>query len=201
MTYASTIGARDDYFRWQFQGFTPRKSSVAQEIEVDEAQAKNRQGKVRRTFHRSATVISLGSPTAEATEVEADFLNVAEQYSELDEIRGLVRSFAGMAAGWDGPDSIAALDGVVDDALEVLQNWARDIDIPEPVLAYDGTLALEIYDDDGLTKGGIEFKGLHKAVYTVISETELVTSGTFNADSPSEIIRSIGRIRRALSSK
>ena len=200
MTDANTIGAPDDYFSCQFQDVTPNKRSVAIETEIDETPAKWRQEKVQRTHRMSPTVLSYGSRTVKTTEV-ADYLNFAERHSELDEIRGIVRGFSNLDAGWDGPDSIAVLGGVVDDVLEVLQRWERDIDIPEPVMAYDGTLALEIYDSNGHTKGGVEFKGLHKAVYTVISGTELVTSGTFNVDSPSEIIKSIEHIRHALSSR
>ena len=200
MTDGSTIGAPGDYFSIQFQDVTPSKSSVAIGFEIDEAPAKGRHEEVQRTYRRSPTVISLGSRTAKTTEI-ADYLNVAKRHSELDKIRGIVRDFANLDAGWDGPDSIAALGGVVDDVLEVLQRWERDIDIPEPVMACDGTIALEVYDSNGFTKGGVEFKGLHKAVYTVISGTELVTSGTFNVDSPSEIIKSIEHFRHAHSSK
>ncbi|SEQ34854.1 hypothetical protein [Thalassovita taeanensis] len=203
MTYASTIGTADDYFCRQFPGsfLKNRTFSRRSEIEQKEVEVNRLPAKAQRTFRVPRIVASMNAPTVEATVIEADYLKATSAPTELDDVRGAVRSFAELAAGWDGPDSSPALSGVIDDALEVLQNWSGDIDTPEPVMAFDGSVALELYDEEGFTRGGLEFKGNHRAVYTVISGCDIITSGTFNAGSLSEIIRSIHLIRRALSAQ
>ncbi|NVK54670.1 MAG: hypothetical protein HWE26_03585 [Alteromonadaceae bacterium] len=203
MIHASTIGAAEDYFTPQHSGFTLKNRSISLEREGDLKEVKVRYlpAKAQRTFRVSRTVVEASAPTAEATEIEADYLDATSVLSELDDVRGALRSFEELDAGWDGPDSSPALPGVIDDALEVLQNWLGDIDTPEPAMAFDGSVALELYDEEGFTRGGVEFKGNHKAVYTVISETEILSSGTFNAGSLSEIIKSINCIRLALSAE
>lgn len=199
----STVGTTEDYLRRQFPGFNPRNMTMPREqvIEPNEAKDIHLPAKTLRTFSASKTVRLLGALTAKDTETDTDYLDVNSTPTELDVVRGAVRNFEKLAAGWDGPDSSPALPGVIDDALEVLQNWVEDIGTPEPVLAFDGSVALELYDEKGFTRGGVEFKGNHRAIYTVISETEVLRSGTFNASSPSEIIRSIHSIRRALLSE
>ncbi|WP_339821503.1 hypothetical protein [Sulfitobacter dubius] len=203
MTHASTIGAADDYFGRQFFGFSLKNRTYSPEPEIEQKKVKfdRLPVKARRTFSVSATVASLGAPTAEATEIEAGYLDSTNAPTELDDVRGAVRSFAELAEGWDGPDSGPALPGVIDDALEVLQNWSRDIDTPEPVMAFDGSIALELYDEKGFTRGGLEFKGNRRAVYTVISGTKILSSGNFDAGSLSEIIKSIRCIQRSLSTE
>jgi hypothetical protein len=133
----------------------------------------------------------------EALQINNEFASLSG-FDALDDIRGVVRSFDHLVDGWDGPDSRGALEGVVQDALEVLQNWLDDMETPEPVLAFDGSISLELYDDDGFTKGGIELIGGHKAVFTVISRSRVIDSGTFNTISSREIIQTITKMRRAL---
>lgn len=156
---------------------------------------------VVRTFRSSKTVTELGSLTAQRSEAEPLHLSSLPDFSDVDEVRRILRGFETVPAGWDGPDSQPPIDGVVQDALEVLQNWASNLGIPEPVLVFDGSVALEIYDDQGFTRGGIEFHGEHQAVFTVVSRSELLASGTFDAGSLSDIVRSLSKIERALSSK
>lgn len=195
----NTIGAAEDYFILPFPKVTWKNRTLPRESESEPKVANsNRQSaKARRTFR--ATKSNLSSPTFEVADIDVDYLNALTALTELDEVRGAVRSFAELAAGWDGPDSNQALPGVIDDALEVLQNWPTALDTPEPVMAFDGSVALELYDDEGFSKGGVEFKGSHRAVYTVISKTEILSCGTFDAGSLSEIIKSIHCIKNALS--
>lgn len=200
MMHASTIGAANDYFDPLFFGFNAKNRTLGErEVELKELKLQNLPAKAQRTFRVSRTVVEASAPTAEVTGIDSEYLDMTSAPTELDDVRGVVRSFAELEAGWDGPDSSSALPGVVDDALEVLQNWSGDMDIPEPAMAFDGSIVLELYNDAGLTRGGVEFKGNRKAVYTVISETEILSSGTFNAGSPGEIIKSISVIRLALS--
>jgi hypothetical protein len=203
MMHASTIGAADDYFRLQFPGFNARNRTISRDREAELKGSKGMllPAKAQRTFRMSIPVVEASAPSVEAVEIEADYLDATITPTELDKVRGALRSFAELDAGWDGPDSSPALPGVIDDALEVLQNWSRDIDTPEPAMAFDGSVAIELYNEEGFTRGGIEFKGNRKAVYTVISETKILSSGTFNAGSLREIIKSINCIRLALSTE
>lgn len=203
MMHASSIGAAEDYFGGQFSGFTLKNRTVSPDSEIEKKRVRESHlpSKSKRTFHVSRAFVSLTAPTVEVNEIETEYLDATSAPTELDDVRGEVRDFGDLAAGWDGPDSRPVLPGVIDDVLEVLQNWSGDIDTPEPVMAFDGSVALELYDGKGFTRGGVEFIGNHRAVYTVISETEVISSGTFNAASPSEIIKSIQRIRRALSAE
>ena len=85
--------------------------------------------------------------------------------------------------------NVQAKPGVVDDALMVLQNWPwpGGMEIPESVMVFDGSAVIEIYDEKGFTKGGVEFVGKHRAVYTVVSGSKVLGSGTFDASSQREI--------------
>lgn len=198
---ASTIGAADDYFGGQFSGFTPKNRTVSREREIETKAAKGSHwpAMAKRTFRRLGTEISSSAPTVGVT--EADYVNATRAPTELDDVRGAVRSFAELAVGWDGPDSGPALPSVIDDALEVLQIWSGDIGTPEPVMAFDGSVALELYDQEGFSRGGVEFKGDHRAIFTVISKTKILNSGNFDARSVSEIITSIRCIQSALSTE
>jgi len=208
MNTASTANPVNDYLPL-FEGFEAVGSTAtgkwlpgtfAGETEEDAGTlATENDSVLNRTFRASKTVLNLGSDSAKTAEAEIVFFGETSEDDELDDVRGAIRSFEDVAEGWDGPYSRPPIIGVVQDALEVLQNWANDLEMPEPVLAFDGTISLELYDEDGLTKGGFEFLGQHKAVFTVVSKSCLVTSGTFDAESPGEIIRSISRVRRALS--
>lgn len=203
MTYASTVGAAEDYFGTQFFGVSSknRTISLGREDERKGGKVNRLPANAQRTFSGSEIVVSLRDSTVKANEIESDYLDATSAPTELDDVRGTVRSFAELAVGWDGPDSSSALPGVIDDALEVLQNWTGGIDTPEPVMTFDGSVALELYDDKGFTRGGLEFKGNRRAVYTVISGTEILSSGTFDAGSLSEIIKSIKCIQHSLSAE
>jgi hypothetical protein len=203
MMNPSTIGATDDYFSRQFLGFTPKNWTAAREhkIVTKDTKVSHRPAKAQRTFRRLGTTASISAPAAEAPMADVDYVDVTCVPTKLDDVRGEVRSFAELAAGWDGPDSSPALPGVIDDALEVLQSWSREIGIPEPEMAFEGTVALELYDEEGFSRGGVEFKGNHRAIYTVISKTKILSSGTFNASLLSEIIKSVQCIQNALSTE
>jgi hypothetical protein len=203
MMNPSTIGATDDYFSGQFSGFTPKNCTAVGELEngAKEVKVSHRLAKAQRTFRRLGAKLSISATTAEAAMVEVDYVDVTCVPTRLDEVRGAVRSFGELTVGWDGPDSSPALPNVIDDALEVLQIWSGDLDTPEPVMAFDGSVALELYDEEGFSRGGVEFKGNHRAIYTVISKTKILSSGTFNASLLSEIIKSVQCIQNALSTE
>ena len=118
--------------------------------------------------------------------------------AQLDDVRGTVRIFEALNDGWDGEDSRAPIEGVVDDALEVLQHWRGEVAVPEANLSFDGVLSLELYQENGMTLGGVEFIGQHQAIFTVVSETKILHTGRFNAEKPSEIMGGIELIHEAL---
>ena len=89
--------------------------------------------------------------------------------SELDEALAIVRSFSKLTYGWDEPNSLAPSSDVIDDALVVLQNWPGDEILPEPTAGVDGRIALEIYDNDGFSLGGVELVGENHAIYQLLS--------------------------------
>lgn len=205
MTFASTISTSSDYLEPLRSGFASL-TSTAQRAVDPKTRRRPLKEIISGSYQKSTNAIDAltigddvdGGLVENLAVADLDIGDV-EASKKLDEVRGIVRSFEQVQEGWDGPDSSRPVAGVIQDALEVLQNWVSAIDKPEPALAFDGTVALELYDDEGLTRGGIEFVGQHRAVFTIISDTNLISSGTFDAGSPGEIIRSIAEMRRALS--
>lgn len=116
----------------------------------------------------------------------------------IDKTLSFIRLFSELLDGWDGPDSFAAKPDVVDDAIVVLQNWPSKIGIPEPSLGCDGNLVLELFDCQGLSKGGVEMIGGHRAVFTGISGLEVLCSGSFDTQTTSNILHALATLEAAL---
>ncbi len=102
---------------------------------------------------------------------------------EFDEVREILSSFNDMKGGWDGPESQPPKPGIVENALKFIDLWPTGLNIPEPELGGDGNLELVLYDNDGFSRGGIEFIGNGRAAFAVISGSGVTASGTFDADS------------------
>lgn len=117
---------------------------------------------------------------------------------EIDQAQSLIRSFSELLDGWDGPDSFAAKPHVVDDAIVVLQNWPSRIATPEPSLGCDGNLVLELFDDRGLSMGGVEMIGYHRAIFTAIGGSTVLGSGSFDSQATSEILHALAVLEAAL---
>lgn len=128
-------------------------------------------------------------------------VNPVDESPQINEVRKILRGFLDMNEGWDGPGSVPPRRGVIKDASEFLGFWPSDLDVPDPELGPDGTVALELYEDEGFSRGGFDFKGDGKATFTVLSRLKIIASGTFRADSIGEIVRSISKFKSALSSE
>lgn len=119
--------------------------------------------------------------------------------SERDFLLAQVRAYELFEDGWDGPDSFAAKEGVVEDALTVLQYWPVALELPEPGLCVDGNIVLEVYDEDGLSNGGIELIGDHVGIYSVVHGEETILVDRFNALSSTELLFALAAMKNELS--
>ena len=150
----------------------------------------------RRSFVLRDVVIGWASPTV-ATD---DELVIDEPLSrtELDEALSIVREFERLSDGWDGPTSSAPSCDVVEDALVVLQNWPMGDLVPEPAVGSDGRIALELYDDEGFTLGGIEVTGERTAIYSIVQRTQILSTGRIDTTSQASIIKALSHFRQHL---
>ncbi len=144
--------------------------------------------------------ISSKSPTAADTGMEENTLEFNEPIvrSKLDDLLEIVCGFKALTDGWDDADSLAPNLDVISDALVVLQNWPRSNLVPEPTVGIDGRIALEIYDKDGFTQGGVELIGNHLAIFSALDRTKLLGSGRFNTEHQSEILQALSHINKLL---
>lgn len=111
--------------------------------------------------------------------------------SILADAFNIIRGFHDIVDGWDGEGSRAPKVEIISDALTLLQNWPESIGAPEPVLEFDGNIALELYTDDGFTSGGVELVGNNEAIYTVVAGQELIKSGVLNTKLQKQIIKTM----------
>ena len=118
--------------------------------------------------------------------------------TELDEALSLVTEFKRLADGWDGPTSLAPSPDVVQDAAVVLQNWLMSDLIPEPVAGSDGRIALELYDNEGFTLGGVEVIGGRNAIYSIVQRTSILYTGRIDTTSQASILKALSRFRQLL---
>ena len=116
--------------------------------------------------------------------------------TELDEALLIVREFGHLSEGRNG--SPVPGPDLIEDALVVLQNWPVSDTIPEPAISPDGHIALELYDPDGFTLGGIEVIGGRNAVFSIVNQTEVLCTGSFDTTSQTEIIKALSKFRHHL---
>ncbi len=88
--------------------------------------------------------------------------------------------------------------GVIEDALKLLEYWPSELELPEPEMGPDGTVALEIYEESGFNRGGFDFKGECKATFVVIFRLKVIASGIFYTNSNEEILKAISTFKNAL---
>lgn len=131
------------------------------------------------TLRNTETVTGESSTSASFDEKFDTYFQLAPLSSEFDGVQLLIRSFADLEDGWEGPDSFAPSDDVIDDAIIVIQLWNANLPHPEPVVEGDGNITIELYDQDDFSVGGIEFIGQNQAVYSVVSKTERILTGRF----------------------
>lgn len=118
--------------------------------------------------------------------------------TELDEALSVVREFERLADGWDEPTSLAPSSDVVEDALVVLQNWPMSDLVPEPAVGADGRIALELYDKEGFTLGGIEVIGERNAIYSIVQRTHILCTGRIDTASQASILKALSQFRQHL---
>ena len=118
--------------------------------------------------------------------------------TELDEALSLVREFERLADGWDEPTSLAPLSDVVEDALVVLQNWPMSDLVPEPAVGADGRIALELYDKEGFTLGGVEVTGERNAIFSIVQHTKVLCTGRIDTTSQASILKALSQFRQHL---
>lgn len=148
-------------------------------------------------FENDEVTFGLFAESPGTSEVESDdALSISPPLSAgLDEAQSIVRDFGRLVDGWDEPGSCAPSREIIDDALVVLQNWQPGRFVPEPEASFDGKIALELYDSQGFTLGGIELIGNHRAVYSVNWRTEVLDKGSFDTTSQSQIISALSRFK------
>ncbi len=130
-----------------------------------------------------------------ASKVEGALVEDADMTSALDPVCLIVKEFGRLNEGWDGPNSSAPTASMIEDALVVLQNWPVLDFLPEPSVGTDGSIALELYDRDGFTRGGVEITGEGSAIYSVIAREEVIDTGHFVPTSQTDMIKALARVR------
>ncbi len=120
------------------------------------------------------------------------------QNPELDDALSIVREFGRLNEGWNEPGSSVPGPDLIKDALVVLQNWLVSGLVPEPSVGPDGRIALELYDPEGFTLGGVEVTGGRNAIYSIIDRTEVLFTGSFDTTSQTEIIGVMSKFRHCL---
>lgn len=99
---------------------------------------------------------------------------------------------------WDGFGSPAPKGELVDRAIHVLRNFPAALPIPEPTLTSDGTIALDVLDENYRSLCTVEITSEARAIYT-ISTPEGVVVDVFGFVGDSDMIAALGRISDTLS--
>ena len=119
--------------------------------------------------------------------------------NSLDTIRSEISNFNSFSDGWDGKGSSAPKKEVINDVLLFLNNWSDQSKLPEPELLFDGSIALQFYNENGNSMGGIDFCENHEGVYSILNLEEKFVTGYFNTNSTKETVLSIKKISSLLS--
>lgn len=125
----------------------------------------------------------------------------AQASPEIEEAKVALRGFVNATEGWDGPGSLPPPPGVIQDALRVLENWPLNTTGPDIALVFDGSVDFELEDENGEYIGGLGFVGENKFVLTIISNSILRASATFDASSHEDIIKCVTMIKNNVSFK
>ncbi len=154
--------------------------------------------RANQTFRPSQNGWMRSNSTFVGTDDEVADPGILDEKVAFNETLAVIRDFEKLDDGWDGPGSMAPKHGVIEDAKALIQSWSTDLPDPEPVMAFDGNLVLEMFDERGFTRGGIEFIGDHCAIFTVIERAVVKASNEFDTTSQSEILTALAAMKRAL---
>jgi hypothetical protein len=130
-----------------------------------------------------------------------DLLKVDGARSVVDHASSAERElmdFKRYPENWDGFGSSAPKSELVDRAIHVLRNFPGALPVPEPTLTSDGTIALDVLDEDYRSICTVEITSEARAIYT-ISTPEGVVVDVFGFDGDSDMIAALGRISQTLS--
>ncbi len=119
----------------------------------------------------------------------------ADERKVLDSACSIVQGFIGLEMGWDGPDSFVPTEEVINDALTVLRNWPVPSFVPEPSAGVDGSIALELYNEDSFACGGIELIGNRIAIYSIIDDEKVVCFGRFDTSLQEEMVQALSKFK------
>ena len=131
------------------------------------------------------------SPICESNEIN---FNLKTLESECKEIL----SFNTLTDGWDGEGSLGPTKESINDAIAFVNNWSNNSMVPEPEMVFEGVVALQFYDENGDSKGGIEFRKGHLGVYAIFDKNENYETGRFNSSSIFEIKGAVKHIEKVL---
>ncbi|MCY4153452.1 MAG: hypothetical protein OXE94_14630 [Aestuariivita sp.] len=126
---------------------------------------------------------------------ETRLASSADERKVLNSACSIVRGLIRLEMGWDGPDSFAPTEEVINDALTVLRNWPVLSFIPEPSAGIDGSIALGLYDEDNFACGGIELIGNRIAIYSIIDDEKVVCFGRFDTSSHEEMVQALSKFK------
>ena len=107
-------------------------------------------------------------------------------------------SFNLFSDGWDGDGSLSPTKESISDAILFVNNWTNASIIPEPEMVFEGSVALQFYDKYGDSKGGIEFRKGHLAVFAIFNKDNRYEKGRFNSGSISDIKGAVKQIEEVL---
>jgi len=136
-------------------------------------------------------------PGLDATVSKVEDVSVGDTYKTraLDPVRSIVKEFGKLDEGWDEPNSPVPSEDLIEDALVVLQNWPVLDLVPEPSIGLDGSIALELYDEDGFVLGGVEVMGERNAIYSIIDREEVIATGRFVTNSQTDMIKALSHFK------
>ncbi len=169
---------------------------------------KERLGHVR-SFDQMFLEIGSISAAASATTIVADpplareavsGLVIESLQSDSDEFHNGVLadivSLSSVKDGWDGPDSVAPTPIVIADAVAVARVWPMALGEPIVDVGPDGTISLDLLDDNGFLVAGVDLVGGdHRAVFSIVKGSKVLASGAFNASKQTEVIQTFDLMR------
>ena len=88
-----------------------------------------------------------------------------------------------------------ASEDMIEDALAVLENWPACSFIPEPGVGTDGSIALELYDEDGFVLGGVGIIGKRNAIFSIVHNKKVVCTGRFDTTAPKDIGQALSQFK------
>ncbi len=119
----------------------------------------------------------------------------ATETNDFDSACSVIREFERLEAGWDGPNSSAPSKDMIEDALAILDDWPVSGLMPEPSVGIDGSIALELYDEDDFIRGSVEIIGKKTAIFSIVHNEKVVCTGRFDTTSPMDMRQALSQFK------